>query len=69
MATWSLYGIIEVETEESTYLFYDELELDLCSWFEVVNLQELGLVEAIIRSQSAEERVRAFVQRHRPVGM
>lgn len=51
----------------SSHLFDDQLEHDLRLRFQIVDLDKLGLVQAVVRCQRAEQRVLPFVQRHWPL--
>lgn len=53
----------------TAYLFNDELEHDLRLRFQIVYLDKLRLIQPVGRCQCAEQRVLAFVQRHRSIGM
>lgn len=55
--------------ERSTYFFDDQLQRDPRRRPHVVDLQVLRFVEAVVRCESAEQRVRTFVQRHGAVGV
>ena len=49
---------------QTTYLLDDELKREPRDGPHVVDLQVLGLVEAVPGREGAEQRVRALVQRH-----
>lgn len=51
----------------NSYLFNDELEHDLRRRAQVVHLDELGFVQAVVRREGLEEAVRALVEGHGPV--